>query len=670
MSQNNPHEDKARLVSFNNNDDINNNVNNSHLSPSERANSNNIHQDDPHHHLHGDHKRTSSWSHWIQDEYRHFRHASKLSIAEVKHGIKRASWRSIALVVIGIIMSIVGAGGQIISVNQWLFHFPFDARNNRPVGGPYIVLLSGGLSSLVLYICVYIGWQIKFKPGFGFLKLKEMYIYGSGLGLLLACNGFLAIYSTPHTPEVVQALLIASQIVWTLIFAVIFKINQGKNYCHVLVISALVLSVAGIVLGTLATSAPATHESAADRAIWAFLFGLGVVPGSLVNVVVAKFFQTCCYEEGDDTDENDIAEGQAAPLIKNASRQCLCPDNEEEEEENETEDVETPADSPTTIRKKRIVRFGKNPKELEEAEKQKAQEAKDKLLSGIPQELKIEMGHANILILVWMSLFQLVGCLIGMPLDWAPFFGPNAGSSANSIAELSSGFACVFNSLDLEMPIANISNVNQTIWVADNTCAQNAGYFAAFCICFALTNAGNVIVNMYSAPLTSMVAQVASPITAILLDAVPALSPTPTKSNIGLAVVGVILLVVGAALFSFWEEMTSERKYELKDLIKEGILKISQSGMTLDDGVNYSSRSDLPGGAANGNNNDGSNYGTPASPPQRKEQQQQQPSAQAAVAIISNVTNASDVTVDYPAGSSLEVDPDTLTPMGGKKSQF
>ena len=97
---------------------------------------------------------------------------------------------------------------------------------------------------------------------------------------------------------------------------------------------------------------------------------------------------------------------------------------------------------------------------------------------------------------------------------------------------------------------------------------DNALYAFLFCFFYVFNYFGTAYLNAYSAAVTSMITQLSSPIAALTLLIFPAWNVSQQPVNVPESIIAIILLVVGALLYTAWEESTraAEEKAKIRSI--------------------------------------------------------------------------------------------------------
>ena len=126
--------------------------------------------------------------------------------------------------------------------------------------------------------------------------------------------------------------------------------------------------------------------------------------------------------------------------------------------------------------------------------------------------------------------FLMTMCLL--PADAIPWFGQSS-SAADAGESFGNGVACIF------------------------TCNMNGLYCCLYSAGFVFTYIGSAYLNHYSATLCSMIGQLSSPVTALLLIIIPQWNLAPSDGAWYYNVIAIFLLSIGTVIYFAWEEMTS-----------------------------------------------------------------------------------------------------------------
>jgi hypothetical protein len=377
------------------------------------------------------------------------------------------------------LLILVGSCGQIIILNIWLHSFPKAANINIP----FTVLTSGTLFTMLVYGVALGGWVIYKRPRLQFFKTLRAFLLEVADGLTNALNGVLIVCASQFTPELLQAFLLSTMIVWTFIFMkLVFK--EDRNYCSPLVLFSFLFSLAGLLVGS--ASKFKTNGLTSNQAWWTVIFAIGQIPGAMNGVVAAKFMRYFTLSD---------------------------------------EELQDPRASPT----------GMTPRESEEA-----------LLMGYrndvsPEEaerlrLGTDSATAKFARMAYSTLFQTIFIFAAIPTAAIPWFGAY-DSVSEAMEGLLQGYRCTF----LTLP----------------SCTDEALiFFILFTVCFAMYNIGAAILNYYSPAMTSIVSQLVSPLTAVVLLIIPSWNVTKETYNVPESVFAVILIALGGLLYTAWEEST------------------------------------------------------------------------------------------------------------------
>ena len=204
------------------------------------------------------------------------------------------------------ILVVGGNAGQLISLNIWLGNFP--------VNSPFVVVCMTSSTLGVLFTILFLGHVIIRRPVVRFMFTPRAIWISLLAGFFNASNGIFLVYATPHTPELLQPIILASSVFWTLIGSKI-AFRDTRRYSSWVVISAVVLSAGGVIAGFAPQlSTPRSFDP--DKRWWTLIFAGSMIPGALYNVTVGFFVREFTEEE---TEEHSIAlDGSHAKIFDSA----------------------------------------------------------------------------------------------------------------------------------------------------------------------------------------------------------------------------------------------------------------------------------------------------------------------------------------------------------------
>eukprot|EP00672_Neobodo_designis_P016345 CAMPEP_0174849022 /NCGR_PEP_ID=MMETSP1114-20130205/13857_1 /TAXON_ID=312471 /ORGANISM="Neobodo designis, Strain CCAP 1951/1" /LENGTH=422 /DNA_ID=CAMNT_0016083331 /DNA_START=56 /DNA_END=1321 /DNA_ORIENTATION=- len=193
---------------------------------------------------------------------------------------------TIIAAVAGVLFTIGGTCGQLVSLNFWLGAFPSGA-------GPFTVLTLVATTLALLFFSGLAAWVVFRRPKLRFAVCPESIFLLFLCGACYAFNGVLIVFATPQTPELLQAMLFSTGIVWTFVSAGVAEIARtGLESFRVmdrraaLVPVSFLLCAAGLIVG--AGSLSFTHMSSEAKK-WTILFALAQIPGGIFNVLTGHY---------------------------------------------------------------------------------------------------------------------------------------------------------------------------------------------------------------------------------------------------------------------------------------------------------------------------------------------------------------------------------------------
>eukprot|EP00331_Platyophrya_macrostoma_P022397 CAMPEP_0176453386 /NCGR_PEP_ID=MMETSP0127-20121128/29190_1 /TAXON_ID=938130 /ORGANISM="Platyophrya macrostoma, Strain WH" /LENGTH=473 /DNA_ID=CAMNT_0017842201 /DNA_START=172 /DNA_END=1589 /DNA_ORIENTATION=- len=405
------------------------------------------------------------------------------------------------LLFIALLITLVTAGNamQIIGLNFWLRKFP--AKYGGHSGAFTTFAVSGFLFGMFFVVLLVAYIAIK-RPCMKFARSIRGLILLLGIGLMDTINSAMAIYAANFTPEVLQALFTSLMPIYTCVFSK-FILRDKRTYFNRWVIAAFLLMIVGVVAASITDF---TDTSASGkRRWWCVIFFLSIPPTSLMNVWQTKYmimFTKAKSHNGDGGDTNRIDRDAAAAAV--GSVVCvpsLPPSPQQEGQTAGCTSVHHGIAAGTSDYFRRHHYLGED------------------------TAVKLFMLFAD-------TVSQFTFTLFLLPLDAVPFWG-GAKSTSEAWTNFSDGIHCLIH------------------------CNENFAYCVVYSAGFVFTYIGSAYLNHYSATLCSMIGQLSSPFTALLLIIAPSLNVAQGSTPWYWSAVAIVLLAVGTLLYSVWEEMTS-----------------------------------------------------------------------------------------------------------------
>lgn len=130
--------------------------------------------------------------------------------------------------------------------------------------------------------------------------------------------------------------------------------------------------------------------------------------------------------------------------------------------------------------------------------------------------------------------FQLVCMCAFFPVDFSTWFGSSPSASV-SWSDFTTGMRCV-------------------VGVGDPICTENTKYFLLFNLGYTMSYIGAAFLNHFSPNLCAMIAQLASPLTVLVLAAVPKWNINQQVADLGPAFGAAAMMIVATLLYFVWEE--------------------------------------------------------------------------------------------------------------------
>lgn len=433
--------------------------------------------------------------------------------ANMKRDIRSTKFnRGTVFAIFCCLLVLVGNVILLIALNFWLSVMPNEAIKHN--SSQIAIQLIAMAFMLMFFSFFVLAFLIKYgiRPIFRVLFTTEcvrspqyrlFLLFASG-----ATNGIssvLSIYAMTYTPQFLQAVLLCaipfSAQAWTVIF---IPIERKRQYVSLFFISSCVLFVAGVLLSSLESFMnPVVRTSLPWALIYllsAVVFGLWCVVQRLyLDAIVLK--PPSSQEGGKSHDDED-------PLLL-------------EEGEEET-----------------TILSGVNPM----AEGNRSKLAVHTQDGGYATQQRQwaqqnSFDTASKLTLLYVGIFfQLVVSFVCFPVDAIPWFG-TSNTVRDAWVAFSTSIVFIFASWD------------------------NVRYGLLYSFGFAQSFIGCTYLNEHSPTLSSVVMQLAGPVTSLMLIIVPKWNITEDGTNLPEKICGTLLLFLAAVCYHFWDQ------HSLRDLL-------------------------------------------------------------------------------------------------------
>ncbi|KAG8343423.1 putative transmembrane protein [Trypanosoma vivax] len=285
-------------------------------------------------------------------------------------------------------------------------------------------------------------------------------------------------------------------------------LNDRRNYCTSWIISSFTLIVAGVITASSYQFARGFAELG-DKVWWSVIFFLSVPHNATMNVLQSRY----------------MIEFTRDPTFDNVQ----------------------------TLYYKELVEretAGENQREAEQREGGRAVEDQHPLVSSEDITGYFQQGTDTAVKLVMLSsgtTIQLVLIMLMLPTDALPWWG-GSRSVSEVWTNLLNGIKCVLE------------------------CETNLLHCVVYTAGFTFTYIGAAHLNQQSPTLCSMVGQLSSPITALLLILVPSWNIQEGYTPWYLSVSAIVLLFGGLLIYTIWERKTDNEKCGYERQLKERVM--------------------------------------------------------------------------------------------------
>jgi drug/metabolite transporter (DMT)-like permease len=238
--------------------------------------------------------------------------------------LRGLTWRELLLITVAVLMVISGNAGQLIVLNLWVAHMGLIPPPETPLS---ILTISASTMAVFFIAAILVRAALNWRTiSFRFLLSRKGLVLSVVIGMCNALNGVLLVYATPATSEILQALLLCTQVFWTLAGSKLL-LNDSRSILNFLVIGSFVCVAGGIVLGASPTFSQSSPTTSSTK-WWTCIFAASMIPGALYNVFASMYMRA--FTQVDEPKEVEAEDEY--PLLVNQS---------------ESEDVQVRSDSTT-----------------------------------------------------------------------------------------------------------------------------------------------------------------------------------------------------------------------------------------------------------------------------------------------------------------------------------
>eukprot|EP00796_Vickermania_ingenoplastis_P007455 gene7455-5252_t len=433
-----------------------------------------------------------------------------------------------AIFCFGIVL--VGNVVLLIAINFWLSIMPTDnLDHNSSQIAIQVVSMMFMLIFFTSFVVTFIGMYgvrplIRTLVGSGRVGgpwYRLFLLFSSGA--TNAISSILSVYAITYTPQFLQAILLCaipfSAQAWTVIF---IPLERKRNYVSVFFVGSFLFFIGGIFL---ASTKAFTGEHERASVPWTLIYLASSVVFGLWCVVQRLYLDAVVFKAvehqaiGDDVHKN----GDHSDDV----HQQLNDMDEEMDNEVIADDV-----------KQAGALSSKSGNNNEPFQVQMDEENNDE---GVPHQRQwaqqdVYDTAAKLVLLYVGVFFQTLVTFVCFPVDAIPWFG-----TSDTVGDAWAAFA---------------DSVN---FIFDSW--FNVRYGLLYSLGFAMSFIGCTYLNEHSPTLASVVLQLAGPVTSFMIVIVPKWNVYQEDYDIGQQMGGIILLLVAAALYHFWDQHTSRALY-------------------------------------------------------------------------------------------------------------
>ncbi|KAG5511927.1 hypothetical protein JKF63_07752 [Porcisia hertigi] len=527
--------------------------------------------------------------------------------------LREMSLKQFLWVAVLVTLVMVGNFLQIVMLNFWLFSFPSDGTP-----GNYTAFAVPGIFFSLLFMLLLGGYTAIWRPSLRFARHAHGWVILLGVGFCDAINSWMATYAASYTSEVLQALFTNFCPLYA-VFLCKWILRDTRHYANAHITSVFVLTIGGILAASLYGLVKDKHISEGNW--WILIFFLSMPLRVLMNVWQSLYMivytrdpkfvlwlsvrlgtseeapKAFAAENNHDgtpdtfdtlsrTDVDVIADhttflgsglDKITPAIKRYGGRMPM-GRLEHGEVGEEEVVVVVDDNADPARHDSVGTTGDTVGDIA-AEACAAVPNDEPMVDLVNSEDAVYSTHftrenedlratatpasrlptqtmftvrynqsedtiVKLVMLAGETTIQMCFTLFLLPADALPWWG-NSDSVRSTWSNFVEGLGCVF------------------------TIQENFFYCFLYTLGFVFTYIGCAYLNHYSAALCSIVSQLSSPVTALILVIVPSWNVHPNgESPWYLNLIAILFLCVAALIYVVWEEKTDDEKvhaeYELK----------------------------------------------------------------------------------------------------------
>lgn len=505
---------------------------------------------------------------------------------------------------IALLVLLLGGGNvlQILMLNFWLQSFPGGSSSTGEalIPGNYTVFAIPGIVYALMFGVALLVYVILRRPRMGFARQSYGFWLICGIGLLDTLNSWMSSYAATYTNEMLQVLFTSLSPLYAVVMCK-YILHDPRSYVNRYMAIVFVLTVVGVLpasLYGLLVRKPSSNSSSdgggkavsnRDKQLWTFIFFASIPLRVLMNVwqtlymiIYTDDYQFARWLHTSRRDTQCDEEELVRAIEENkGSRPCATRPRINDALEA-THEQQTRA-SPSTNEARHGQRgvgvndththavnihdphlCGLNPRvhatqQGSHAPHERANRHTPRTPHALPSACDASSPFApapavrvtagmracqgtdmtvKLVMLAGDTVTQACFTLALLPADALPWWG-NSTTVHSTWTNFMYGTHCVFT-------------------IPDNFC-----YAFLFTLGFIMSYVGAAYLNYYSAATCTIISNLSSPLTALLLIAAPRLNVVdevaiPWYYN----ALAVVLLAVAAMLYVVWEESTNEKKAE------------------------------------------------------------------------------------------------------------
>lgn len=451
-----------------------------------------------------------------------------------------------------VLMVLVGNVTLLIAINFWISVMPVDslAHNSSQIAIQVVamILMIAFFSIFVAIFLVLYGYRPLVVILMSTDRMKGPWyrlflLFASG-----ATNGIssiLSIYAMTYIAQFLQAVLLCaipfSAQAWTILF---ISEERKRNYVSLFFVSSFVFFVAGVIVSSLSTFIDDNEGSSVP---WTLIYLASALVFGLWCVVQRLYLDAIQIrgEEGNVVPSHTVA-GAVEVVLQDSDDEMEGAKLHMKREREDRDAVSSPENEPAA-NEEVVFTTTNDPTVTTAGAKQQQQQHRRVWAKQDCDDLAAKLT------LVFLGvLFEALVIFLCFPVDAIPWFG-----TSSSVGEAWGAFTY------------SVSYIFES-W-------DHIRYGCLYSLGFAMSFIGCSYLNEQSPTLSSVVLQLAGPVTSLMIVIVPAWNVYDEQSHTAQKIGGIVLLFMAAVLYHFWDTHSAKQLLLAQQEAREEEEELAQS---------------------------------------------------------------------------------------------